>query len=229
VDLLWVDTQGPILNNLAAFTLEYWVKPSNRLENGWSRVGIVGQNDAVEYGFINTNTIQIWTPGGGALDSNYSFADDEWHHVATVANGSAILNYFDGQLVGSGGGAAAGGYGSSEFNVNIGGGGVYDATGNHFDGALDEVAIFNKAISADRVLEHYLAGSQGLYPGLDGGGGGDAAITSVSSAGGNISIEYTGKLQSGPSVSGPWTDVAGASSPHSEAIADGAKFFRVVP
>lgn len=227
VDLLWIDTQGQLLNNLPAFTLEYWVKPSNRVENGWSRVGIVGQNDAVEYGFINTNTIQIWTPGGGALDTTYSFADEEWHHVATVADGTGILNYFDGQLVNRGGSTTTN-YGSSTFNVNIGGGGVYDATGNHFDGALDEVAIFNKAISADRVLEHYLAGSQGLYPGLDGGGG-DAAITSVSSAGGNISITYTGKLQSAPTVLGPWSDVVGAASPYSEAIASGAKFFRVVP
>ena len=57
----------------------------------------------------------------------------------------------------------------------------------------------------------------------------EASITAVSSEGGNISITYTGTLQSAPSVSGPWTNVDGASSPHSEAIGEGAKFFRVVP
>lgn len=55
----------------------------------------------------------------------------------------------------------------------------------------------------------------------------DAAITGVSSEGGNITIQFTGKLQSAPSINGPWTDVTGGS-PYSEAIANGAKFFRAV-
>ncbi len=55
----------------------------------------------------------------------------------------------------------------------------------------------------------------------------DAAISSVSLSGGNISIEYTGTLQSAPSVNGPWTNVTG-SSPYSEAVEDGSKFFRAV-
>ncbi len=55
----------------------------------------------------------------------------------------------------------------------------------------------------------------------------DAEITSVSVSGGNISIEYTGTLQSAPSVNGPWSNVAG-SSPYSEAVENGAKFFRAV-
>ena len=225
-DLLWIDTQNALLNGQAAFTLEYWVKPTNRIGTGWSRVGIVGQNDAVEYGFINTNTIQIWTPGGGALDTTYSFGDDEWHHVATVADGTGIKNYFDGILVGEGG-SATGDYGSSDFNVHIGGGGVYDASGNHFEGAIDEVAIFNKAITPDRVALHYAAGAAGVYPGINCETG-DAAITAVSAVDGNISIEFTGQLQSAPTVNGPWTDVT-STSPHSEAVADGAKFFRVIP
>ena len=47
------------------YPFEYWVKPTNREGEGWNRVGIVGQNDAVEYGFINGTTIQTdsrwWT------------------------------------------------------------------------------------------------------------------------------------------------------------------------
>ncbi len=160
---LWIDTQQQMLNNLPAFTLEYWVKPANRVSDptGFgNRIGLVGQNDAVEYGFINPTTIQIWSAGGGSLDTAYSFPDNEWHHIATVADGQTIRNYFDGRLVGTGG-AATGNYGSSTFNVHIGGGGVYDATGNFFTGQFDEVAIFNKAISAERVLAHYRAGKEG--------------------------------------------------------------------
>ena len=159
-DQFWVDTQGQWLNGLGAFTLEYWVKPTNREGAGWSRVGIVGQNDAIEYGFIDGQSIQIWTPGGGALNTPYEFADDEWHHIATIADGSQIHNYFDGELMNSTSQTTSN-YGTSSFNVNIGGGGVFDATGNDFEGSLDEVAIFDKAISAERVREHYIAGLEG--------------------------------------------------------------------
>jgi len=101
---LWVDAQMQLLQNLPAFSLEYWVAPSNRLGNPTyfgTRIGIVGQNDAIEYGFIDNNTIQIWTPGGGSLNTDYNFPDGQWHHVATIADGRSIRNYFDGQLVGS--------------------------------------------------------------------------------------------------------------------------------
>src|SRR5205814_1186185 len=118
--------------------------PKNRVTDPGTfgtRIGIVGQNDAVEYGFIDANTIQIWTPNGGSLNTTYSFPDGEWHHVATIADGQSIKTYYDGVLAGSGGSAATD-YGNSTYNVHIGGGGVYDAAGNWFTGNIDEVAIF---------------------------------------------------------------------------------------
>src|SRR5690606_37703121 len=50
----WVDARAQYLQNEAAFTLEYWVKPtgrSNEFGAVWpGRVALVGQNDAIEYG-----------------------------------------------------------------------------------------------------------------------------------------------------------------------------------
>ena len=37
------------------------------------------------------------------------------------------------------GGTATTSYGASIYNVHIGGGGVFDATGNYFNGNIDEV------------------------------------------------------------------------------------------
>ncbi len=160
---MWIDTQNQFLNNLPAFSLEYWVKPANRASDPTAfgtRIGIVGQNDAVEYGFIDQNTVQIWSSGGGSLNTAYSFPDGEWHHVATIADGKSIKNYYDGALVGSTSQTTAN-YGSSTYNVHIGGGGVYDASGNFFTGEFDEVAIFTKAIPADRIAAHFKAGKEG--------------------------------------------------------------------
>ncbi len=205
--MLWVDAQQQLLNGLGAFSLEYWVSPSNRASDPTvfgTRIGIVGQNDAVEYGFIDQNTIQIWTPGGGALSTAYSFPDNTWHHVATIADGRSIKNYFDGQFVNQVTQTAVN-YGSSTYNVHVGGGGAFDATGNFFTGSIDEVAIFNKAIPAERIAAHYKAGREGgEAPGTD------PRIQGITLVAGGVSVSYDGTLQSAATVNGPWSAVAGA-------------------
>lgn len=231
----WVDTKNQFLNSLAAFSLEYWVSPADRANQG-NRIGIVGQNDAIEYGFIDPNTIQIWTPGGGSLNSAYSFPDKEWHHVATIASGRDIRNYYDGKLVATGGNATPS-YGSSAYNVHIGGGGVFDVTGNWFNGNIDEVAIFDKAIPADRIAAHYKAGKEGgvvltsgavTTPGSTPVGN----ISLVLSRSGNVlSVSWTpagGTLQTTPALGGTpaWTDV-GTANPAAITIGTGNAFYRV--
>jgi len=206
--MLWVDAQQQLLNNLGAFSLEYWVKPANRATDPatfGTRIGIVGQNDAIEYGFIDQNTIQIWTPGGGSLNTTYSFPDNTWHHVATIADGKSVKNYFDGKFINQVTQTTAN-YGSSTYNVHVGGGGAFDATGNFFTGEIDEVAIFQKAIPADRIAAHYKAGKEGG----EGPSSAEPAIKAITRAGSNITITYDAILQSASAVTGPWSDVTGA-------------------
>ncbi len=224
-DLLWVDAQQQLLNNLPSFSLEYWVKPANRVADPGTfgnRIGIVGQNDAVEYGFINPNTIQIWTPGGGSLDTPYSFPDGTWHHVATIGDGKSVKNYFDGKFVNQAT-ATASNYGSSTYNVHVGGGGAFDATGNHFTGEIDEVAIFAKAIPAERIAAHFKAGKEG------GSFASDPATLKVARTAAGLSIEWQGGgvLESAAAVTGPWVAVSGAASPYSAAASGSAQYYRV--
>ena len=63
------------------------------------------------------------------------------------------------------------------------------------------------------------------YTGGAGGGGGDASISIARSAAG-VTITFGGTLQSSDSVTGPFTDVAGATSPASIPVSGSAKFFR---
>lgn len=100
--------------------------------------------------------------------------------------------------------------------------------GDYFDGILDELSFYNKVLPADRVLVHYNTGLIEVPIDLPKE---DPEITSVVIAGGTITIEWVndGELQSALAVTGPWTTVAGASSPHQEAVVpDGAMFYRVV-
>ena len=56
-------------------------------------------------------------------------------------------------------------------------------------------------------------------------GGGDGSISSVALTDGSVVIEYTGTLKSATSVTGPYSDVAGASSPYSVAPTKAAEFY----
>src|SRR6185436_7585322 len=49
---------------------------------------------------------------------------------------------------------------NNNFKFNIGGGGIFDTlavNGNYFKGQIDEVAVFDKALSADRIAAQYFS------------------------------------------------------------------------
>jgi len=237
----WVDTKNQYLQALNAFTLEYWVTRTNSANAG-GRVGLVGQNDAIEYGYIDPATIQIWTPNGGSLNSTWptNFVDGDWHHVATIADGTNLKTYYDGVLVATGGSAigATGGYGTSAYNVHIGGGGVFDATGNYLEGWMDEVAIFDRAIPAARVAEHFNAGKNGGVLTISGAvtpaeaGGGTGPRLTITSSGNQLTISWSptgGVLQSTTALGGAstvWSD-AGSANPAHITATGGNHYYRV--
>ncbi|HKX62159.1 MAG TPA: LamG-like jellyroll fold domain-containing protein, partial [Verrucomicrobiae bacterium] len=146
---------GGVLSGRTAFTISGWIRPA---AVPGARIGLFGQNDAVEFGFINGTTVQCWTPGGGFLDINYTPAMNTWHQITAVGDGTAIRIYVDGNQVGSGG-VATGNYGSSAEPFRIGGGGIFDVTGNFFNGQIDEVAAFHRALSAAEINNLYRAGT----------------------------------------------------------------------
>lgn len=66
----YMSVSESILNNLGEFTMTGWVNPGVR---DATRIGLFGQNDVVEFGFISENQIQLWTPAGQVL--NYVHRD----------------------------------------------------------------------------------------------------------------------------------------------------------
>ena len=78
-----------------------------------------------------------------------------------MGDGQEIAIYIDGELATAGGnpleGAPIDSYGASDFPFNIGGGGVYDATGNQFTGILDEVAVWDTALTDAQIRAQFQA------------------------------------------------------------------------
>ncbi|MGY4884300.1 MAG: DUF2341 domain-containing protein [Nanobdellota archaeon] len=144
-----LNSTSNFLSNSASFTLEGWIKP-----RAWgSRVSLYGQNDAIEFFLDGTNTIMIWTTGGGSTSTAYSYSLDTWHYLVAVGTGTNLILYLDGSQVVSGGTSTAN-YGSSAYAVKIGEG-VVDASGGFFNGSIDEVRISNTTRSADWINQSY--------------------------------------------------------------------------
>lgn len=143
-----VSTDKALLEKVSDFTITLWVKKGKMTAN---RIGLVGQNDTVEFGFIQPNTVQIWSEGAGTgLNATWTFPEGEWHHVAATGTPKSLKIYFDGKQVAEQS-VNVPNHGSSAFKVNIGGCGVFDGTGNFFTGAIDDVGIFHVALEEDDI------------------------------------------------------------------------------
>ena len=79
--------------------------------------------------------------------------DGNWHHVAVVNNGGTFQNYVDGLASGS----------SSSLSPNVVAGGQFLgknlSSSNYFNGLMDEVAVYSRALLASEISNHYLRGA----------------------------------------------------------------------
>jgi hypothetical protein len=109
-----------------------------------------------------------------AADGTTSLNDGQWHHLVGVRSGATALIYVDGVLEGSATNALV--LSVEGGSVNTGGcqyariGATNTDTGHctsqsviqgHFPGLIDEVEIFNRALSAVEIQAIYNAGSAG--------------------------------------------------------------------
>ena len=84
--------------------------------------------------------------------------DGKWHHVVGVrdAANNQLRIYVDGVLQNTASAVSASGFTSSEAGIGIGGRNLPgDAYPSYFNGKIDEVAIYNVALSASTILQHY--------------------------------------------------------------------------
>lgn len=147
----YIDLGNPLLSNRSAFTMEGWIK--FKIADVTSRMSLFGQNDAIEFGFANSTTIEFWSAPTGIVTAALpaSFGDNTWRHIAVVGNGSSIKIYLNGVSVAvTRGSANTSNYGSSAFNAKIGSG-VYNNTGNSFTGQVLKLGLYNTALSAQDI------------------------------------------------------------------------------
>ena len=152
----------PSLNITDAITIEAWVKTTDTVIN--NVIGKYGDVDSEKAYRITTNlggnTNKIGfriTDGVGIATNSYSttdVTDNRWHYVVGVFNGTHTLIYVDGSEEDSDTHAPGSIVAPLTENLYIGTitkGGLNDP----FNGAIDEVRIYNRALSAEEINQSY--------------------------------------------------------------------------
>jgi PKD repeat protein len=146
----WVTVaDAPSLDLSAAMTLEGWVKP-DLLSRPW-------QSLFVKEG-PNTLAYALYLTGGGTAQLNAWWTDSQglyappvqqgvWTHVAVTAGANTMRLYVNGTQVRSK--AISGSLPATSGALRIGGNAVW--SNEFFDGALDDVRIYNRALSAAEI------------------------------------------------------------------------------
>ncbi len=151
-----VPTGASLMNGLTNFTLLGWFSPTGPNPD---HSGLFGQNDAVEFGYSDSQGVNLWIPtaGGGWVNprtGSSGFTYGQWYFVALVADGTNVTIYVDDvqRAQAANVGAPSG---TSNFGFNIGGDGVFDPSANYFNGQIEDVALFGKVLTWQQL--------QGLY------------------------------------------------------------------
>jgi hypothetical protein len=148
----------------SAYSAEAWFRPDNATPPAGTGRTIMGHDtngSALTWRlFINTDgRVQIFhTDIGGTfriVTSTTVIVPGLTYHVVATWDGATLCLYLNGVLEGS---VAAASVWNSGSPLNIGS--LYSgSTSEHFDGRLDEVAVYGTALSQARVTAHYQAGS----------------------------------------------------------------------
>ena len=130
--------------NNAAQSISLWYKgtPNGGNQNMISMSN--GSSSAVQLGFRGS-TLIAWSWGGGTLISTTATNDSNWHHAVYTYDGTTDRIYVDGAL------AASGTSTHQTAAVTAAYLGTYNAGGELFAGSLDDVRVYNRAISATEV------------------------------------------------------------------------------
>lgn len=156
---------GNSLNIVGNITISAWVKFDNTND-----VDIIvsrdngGPGDATAWSYefgreITTNKLFLYSDGSGgeyqSVNSSSSITDTSWHHIAVTKNGSVVTFFIDGALDNSA--TMTQTFPSTSHSLHIGTEN-YSATTEKFDGLIDDVRVYNRALSAAEIKILYNMG-----------------------------------------------------------------------
>ncbi len=164
--------KSPSLDVGGQVTIDFWMKADPSTPIGSQIAGLVTSDFyGVEIGGSPLGVILFMSVNNGAsfpaTPGGLTFPAGEWHHVAATYDGSKLQMYLDGQPAGSPtlvSGAISPMRANSFVTIGSEDGRTTcgDCIGSrYFKGQIDEVDIFNRALSASEIAAIYAAGANG--------------------------------------------------------------------
>jgi hypothetical protein len=147
----------PSLNVRDEVTMSFWFKVE-AFQNGWEAFlakgdGAYRASRSAETG----NSVHMGVSSGNNFDATIIVTDNQWHHYAGTYDGAEARIYIDGTLQAQR--AYSGPVGnSSSYSLFIGENS--QATGRLLHGLLDDVRIYDKAMSEQQVLALIATGAE---------------------------------------------------------------------
>ena len=148
---------GNVASLSSAITISAWIKPT-QISNFPM---IVCKDVNVDYTFFidtsNANKLALRIGAAGGLHdalSSTPITTNTWQHVVGTYDGTTIKVYINGVLAGSR--AQTGAIPTSAVALNIGS--FNNGGGDFFNGAIDDVRIYSRALSSAEILRLYKLG-----------------------------------------------------------------------
>ncbi len=142
------------LDLTTAVTVEAWIFPTTST-GGWRTIVSKERTGAVNgayvlYSFSNPGPPQVYLSIGGTdriLSGPTQLSINTWTHVAMTYDGTTIRLYLNGTQVASA--AQTGTIATSTNPLRIGGNSTW---GEYFQGTIDEVRVYNRALSGAEIV-----------------------------------------------------------------------------
>ena len=159
---------SPALKPTGPFTVEAWVNYKGFTGPDGGTIVAKGEDvdDAIDWALVigpaqklrpHLNVAGDWV----VFNCDSRLAPGVWYHVAMIYDGSSLSGYVNGLLDGTI--AASGAVQATDYPLRIGA--YAPVTGTHakayFAGQVDEVSLYNRALSANEIQAIYQAGSAG--------------------------------------------------------------------
>jgi len=137
------------------FTIEAWVRPAD-VSGTQSVYGefVSSESNTRNYLKINNGVVQFdqWPPSGTTIQGG-SLTDGQWTHITYVRNGSSQAIYVNGTKVASNNNAET--YSDTTPNQIAIGRRLGSASGDAFNGSIDELRIWGSARTASQIANDW--------------------------------------------------------------------------
>ncbi|MFZ3077716.1 MAG: LamG domain-containing protein [Candidatus Aenigmatarchaeota archaeon] len=143
---------GASLNNADKITIESWIYMNNL--NGYKTIVSKGATQNYWFHISNLNKIRFYIQQSdlnyGDISANTVLSANQWYHIVAVYDNSTrqVVFYLNGKP--DGGGVYSVGMKNTTWNTLFLGG--YAGNSYYFNGTIDEVKIWNRALAPDETV-----------------------------------------------------------------------------